>query len=298
MIFVKIIVYIFLAIGAHFISSFVGKSEYSIGKGYRSISDISNKTTLFSFIYGMLLGPIFILILSVAFYLLHLDFFLKDIYWIVILYFIFRLILLIIILKRWEIVNKFEFFAQLIISVLFSIALYKGYLEDNVANLATFPDDIVAELWIITFLFIIESINSIKNNWYNFDKNINTYVRKQYQALSSEFAESLIPLKKEEEKILLSIMIYENYQRPKNFRFIENVLHKCHIASSTGIMQIKDENKIFTDKQSIEHIIEKLQELPLKSRTLEYFVYTVYNQTDEYYDSVNHIYWQLDNLIS
>lgn len=298
MIFIKIIVYIFLAIGIHFISSFIGKSEYSIGSGYRSVSDISNKTTLFSFIYGILLGPIYILILSVVFYLLGLDFLLKDIYWIVIFYFVFRLTLLTLILKRWDIVNKFEFFSQLIISILLSVSLYKGYLENNVANLAKFPDDIVAELWIITFLFLLGFINSIKNNWYDFGNSINTYVKKRYQALSSEFSRSLMPLSKEEKMILLSIMIYEDYQRPKSLRFLENLLHKYHIASSTGIMQVKDKNKIFTDTQSIEHIIEKLREIPLKSRSLEYFVYTVYNQTDEYYNSVNHIYWQLENLIS
>jgi hypothetical protein len=295
--FLQLIIFALLGITLHFISSLVGESEYSIRRGYRSISDMSNKTTLFSFIYGILSGPIFILILSVLFYLLGLSFLLKDIYWIIVFYFTFRFLLLTLILKRWNIINKFEFFSQLTISIFLSIALYRGYLEDNVANLARFPDDIVAQLWIITFVFIMGTINSIKNNWYDFDKNINTYVKKRYQALASEFADRIRSLNKGEKKILLSIMIYESFQRPKSFRFIENILHKCHITSSTGIMQVKDKNRIFTDTQSIEYIIEKLKILPLESKTLEYFVYTVYNQTDEYYDSVNHIYWQLDRLI-
>ncbi len=297
MTFLKIIIYIFLAIFLHFLSSLVGRSEPLIERGYRSISDMYNRTTLFSFTYGMLLGPIFILILSVVFYLLELDFLLKDIYWIVIFYFIFRLMLLTLILKRWDIVNKFEFFSQMIISIFLSMIIYNGYLEKNISSLAKFPDDIVGELWLITFLFIIESINSIKNKWYDFDKSINTYIKKRYQVLSSEFESSLEILNNNEKKILLSIMIYEDYQRPKNFRTVENILHKVKLSHSTGVMQIKDPRKVFSDKESVEYMVNKIQSLPLESKTLEYFVYKVYNQTDEYYDSVNHIYWQLDNLM-
>lgn len=298
MIFLKIIIYIFLAIFLHFISSLVGRSEFSIEKGYRSISDMSDKTTFYSFVYGMLLGPIFLLILSVVFYLLHLDFLLGDIYWVVIFYFIFRLMLLNFILKRWDIVNKFEFFSQMIISIFLSIIIYKGYLENNISSLAKFPDDIVAELWIITFLFIIESINSIKNKWHDFDRSINIYVKKRYKVLTSEFEGPLETLNNEEKKILLSIMIYEDYQRPKNFRTIENILHKVKLSSSTGIMQINDTRKAFSDRESIEYMVNKIQNLPLESKTLEYFVYTVYNQTDEYYDSASQIYSQLNNLIN
>lgn len=292
----RIITLIILAIILHFVSASLGQSEYSIERGYRSITDIHKEKTYFSFIYGILLCLVYILIISALSHLAGLDCLLKDIYLISIFYFIFRIILIALILQRWKILNKFEFFSQAIISILLSFILYKGYVEKNIDNLLKFPDDIVAQLWIITFVFIIGVINKIKDKNYDFPTSIANYTQKQYIYFKSKFDNLLKSLGKKEQNIILAIMIYENFQRPKFVRIIENTLHRLNNASSTGIMQIQNTKKIFSDENSVSFVIEKLRKLPEEKRTLEYLVRNIYNQTDEYLDEVNHIYGQLENI--
>lgn len=292
----RIITFIILAIILHFVSASLGQSEYSIERGYRSITGMHKEKTYFSFVYGILLSPVYILIISALLHLLGLDYLLKDIYLVSIFYFIFRIILIALILQRWEILNKFEFLSQAIISILLSLALYKGYIENNIDNLVKFPEDIVAELWIITFGFVIGVINNIKDKSYDFPTSIANYTQKQYLYLKAKFDNLLKSLGKKEQNIILAIMIYENFQRPKFVRIIENTLHSLNKASSTGIMQIQDTKKIFSDENSVSFVIQKLRKLSEENRTLEYLVRNIYNQTDEYLDEVSHIYWQLENI--
>lgn len=295
---IAIIIYFFISILINYLSQLMGSTEYSIQSGYTGMTDISKKTTFFTYAYNVLLGPISVLLLAILFKLLDLETLMNNIYLLPIVYFAFRTVLIGLVLNRWKLINKLEFFSMHLISIFLSLLLYFGYMRTHINQLLIAPSDLTSELWLIVLIYIAGVIYSLQDKYYNLPKHVDSYIENRFRSIMKRFGDTLKDLNTEEQLILLSIMIYEDYQRPNIFRMVERILHKFRIASSTGIMQIKDSNRCYSDKESIIKMKNILLSLHRDDRTLEYFVNNIYNQTDEYLYSVIDVYTQLQNILS
>lgn len=287
---IKILVYLIISILINFLSSLMGSSEYAVKRGYVGMTDISKKTTLFTYSYNILLGPINILIFATIFKLLHLDFLITDIYLLPIVYFLFRIFLVVIYLDRWQLLNKTEFFSMHIISMILSYLFYISYIQMHSDQLLIVPTDLVSELWLVAIAYFIGVVFSIQDKGFNFPKNVDDYIEKKYKILFKKYTSLLEGLNNDEKWILFSIMIYEDYQRPQSIRVFERFFHIFHITSSTGIMQIQDFKRTYTDEESIIYIRDKFENLDNDKKNLKSLVFEIYNQTPEYFDSVEGIY--------
>jgi len=157
-------------------------------------------------------------------------------------------------------------------------------------QLLVVPTDFASELWLVAIAYFIGVMFSIQDKGFNFPKNVDDYIEKKYKILFKKYAYLLEGLSKDKKWILFSIMIYEDYQRPQSIRVFERFFHIFHITSSTGIMQIQDFKRTYTDEESIIYIRDKFENLDNDKKNLKSLVFEIYNQTPEYFDSVEGIY--------
>lgn len=291
-------------------------SNLSSGKlKYDSFSFNKEDTTAgANIIYNILLSNIYMLII----YEFSNPIYHNKIYFIVIGYLIVRYLFIFIILDRGILLN-FKFESTLIIlTILMTVYLYKNIIKENISlkiPIEDFKNEIV--LLVILFLFSIfkEAILNI------FKKRKNTserkkYIQNQYNSMQINYGEivenkiaeqhlehdsiSYENLKNIYSRLIFSIMIYENYSRPKLFRLIEKKVSKYSSKKiSTGIMQVKG-MKPKTDTESIEEAIELIRDAFLKNvieGSIGYFywinsVCDVYNpsENEEYSMEIKYIY--------
>ena len=186
------------------------------------------------------------------------------------------------------------------------------------------------ELWIIIGLFIFNIINKIELSETKKKERISKYIFIKYKNFSSLYdkciqssleggLENIYKKVEITEKwdtnnndfrinnlkflrlVVYSIMIFEDFNRPKNARLIENFVAKHSPREITlGIMQVKTD-KLITDEQSILLGIDKI--ISSFSRYLVdyksnygffsdciYLILEDYNLGEEYSDSVKNIY--------
>lgn len=96
--------------------------------------------------------------------------------------------------------------------------------------------------------------------------------------------------------LLYSIMIYEDHCRPKAIRFVEYIvkLFRWNKVMSLGIMQVQSE-KIISSRTSVVLAIEKLYKVFSTSTGSKRLYYTIidYNHSFRYYAEVISIYYDL-----
>lgn len=110
-------------------------------------------------------------------------------------------------------------------------------------------------------------MNNIKISKEGTRKRKLNYLEIECRKYKSLFSETINKLSKNNEVINLiyAILVYENFARPKAFRFIENLVPEG-FEITRGIMQVKTKEKI-SDLKSVELAIEKINEDYEKSLT-------------------------------
>jgi uncharacterized protein YfkK (UPF0435 family) len=297
-------------------------SNLSSGKlKYDSFSFSKEDTTAgTNIIYNVFLSNIYMLII----YELSSKFYHDKIYLIVIGYLIVRYIYILFILNRGSLLNiKFEL-TLIIITLLTTLFVYEKIIKAQISlkiPIEDFKNEIV--LLAIIFLFSIfkEAILNI------FKKRKNTserkrYIQNQYHSMVISYGEivntkideqclshesiSYENLKDIYSRLIFSIMIYENYSRPKFFRLIETKVSKYSSKIiSTGIMQVKG-MKPKNDAESIADAIELIKYTFLENVSEGsdgYFywitnVCVIYNpsENNEYANEIKYIYSMILNL--
>ena len=89
-------------------------------------------------------------------------------------------------------------------------------------------------------------------------KKTNAFIRKHYKEANEKFGDQIEAKIKDEvlKLIAYSILIYEDYARPRSFRFLERLAFWKE-QRTTGIMQITSKT-VLSDRQSVEAGIDKL----------------------------------------
>ena len=155
--------------------------------------------------------------------------------------------------------------------------LFNIYFINRVSFVFLSSEDIRIITWLVMFLFLyqffkdndfLNKIESSNNKKTIRDQNI--YV--SYAKLKSKYLEDVNYDNKDINNILYSIMIFENYRRPKFLRNIDNFRYRFDGgAKRLGIMQVNSK-KFISDVESIDIVYKKILKLYEKN--------TVKNKTD------------------
>ena len=155
--------------------------------------------------------------------------------------------------------------------------LLNMYFINKVNYVFLSSEDLRIVTWFIMLLFLYqffkdnEIFNKVESN--NTKRIINEQsIYISYAKMKSKYKDDIKYDNKDINNILYSIMIYENFKRPKFFRNIDNFRYRFDGGvKKLGIMQVES-NKFVSDVESIEIVYKKIKKLFDK--------YTVKNKSD------------------
>ena len=165
-------------------------------------------------------------------------------------------------------INKKEYFINSLISIILSVFIYDYYISkvDNILPLAT---EFRSLLWFLIVIFIYELFKenitkTEKENKSSFIERKKEYVVVMYAKFKNRYYKIVKSKESFINRLVYSIMIYENYQNPALTRKINNIKNKFNNKNSKyGIMQIESDKEI-DDEKSIKMTINKLEKNYLK----------------------------------
>lgn len=296
------LIHLATAIFMFFIINWIGAKSVSIGYLQMSIVVEEESFPAFNFLFKTI-APVIIMILFVALaQAVHFDSFTIHCYLIVVYYWLIR-ICVVILYGRLALTNWATQLFYWITSIGLSIYIYK--LIDKVDKILPDPASLRDEMWILIILFIYSTFNNMVFGRVGTIKRKERYLNRTYIHLKSKYDKTIL---KECEnyffiQVVYAIMIYENFNRPKIVRWIENIhfwiTKKPH---TLGIMQVTS-SKWINDEQSIPLAINKIisdcdnivddyatrkEEFSLRLIVRE--IASKYNKDDAYVEEVEFLY--------
>lgn len=252
-----ILVHIFLSIALFFIVNWLGAHAISIGYVQMSIVIKDDTAPAFNFMFKALAAPIYIVLCAVLFQALALDRMNTNIFYITVYYWIFR-VLWVLVTGRGRLVNWGEQFVYWVVSILLSIWVYK--LIGQVKMILPDPRSLLDQFWILIIVFLYSVFNKIQVGRKGSIKRKNNYIISRYKLFHRKYDHLVKKFFNNGfyEALTYSIMIYEDFNRPKIIRWIEYlhfwITQKPH---SLGVMQVLTPRYI-NNEQSINLAMRKI----------------------------------------
>lgn len=234
-----------------FLINWIGKHSYSIGYMGISIFVKAEEAPALNFLIRVFTPIVYLIIISSALYYFNLDKYVIDIYLVNIYYIIFCLFFNLI-TSRGKLLDWYRqalyWSTIIIISYLFYDKIIR--IKENIL-----PDftTIANELWIIILVFLFQITNNIRFSQNGTVKRKENYLKSRYRHFDKLYGELIKDLTKNEalESVVYAILIYEDFNRPKVIRLIENIKHRFSQKNHTlGVMQVNSD-KLISDKESV-----------------------------------------------
>lgn len=247
------IIDIILGVLFFYLINWIGKKSVTLGYELPSAFVEDDEAPAFNFVLKVFSPVVYIIIIATILYSFHLDSFVENIWMIVLFYFLYRFVF-IIATERYLLINWKAWIAQFIISVSFSYFIYDRLIKYKINFLPDFKT-IGNELWIIIFLYLYTVMNNIQTSEEAKRKRSQKYIKKNLSTFKDKYGEIIKENSKNYnvEKLVYSIMLYENFARSKAHRIFEDIFG----AKTRGIMQVKSDKRI-SDLESVEIAIKKI----------------------------------------
>lgn len=204
--------------------------------------------------------------------------------WLISLFFWLGEYLLIILLGRRKLVNKIFIFSIAISSLMLNYYLSVIAFTGNVgASNTTF------QLYLILGMFIVSAIQVTYEND-NYTLKRNKFILRKFDSYLSKF-DILLKLDKQLLYLVSSILLIEDFERPKVIRIFEKIVN----SSTRNIAQ----NDSLNDYHSVFLLTQNIQELYNNHSKLGNWIYEIayeYNHSEQYAHDVVGIYDTLQNL--
>lgn len=208
-------------------------------------------STGFNAVYQILFAPTCTVFIAIVLYLLGLDHLVIGIWTISIWYFIWQTILIVGI-SRWLLLDRRKFFVFHAISIVLTYYMYTMLIRRGLSHLLPDEANLRTEMWLIVALFLYGILSKIKGNQERYRRRNKAWALahakrfgKKYRAVLSNYP---VPI----QEVLLALMIYEDFNRPRVTRIIERISN----ASTQTIMQVQgartDEDGIRSTAESME----------------------------------------------
>ncbi len=265
-----------------------------------------DEAPMFNFIYRSFAPIAFITLVSSLLYTLKLDWIVKDIYYVVIYYFLFRLIFNIF-TGRTMLLNWSTQIAYILVSVPTSYYVYNKLILDK-QFLFPSANDIGNVVWIGIIGYLYTTLNNINLSDIRSKKRKTDYLENRYLKYKNLYGKIIEKFahNKEQEMLIYSVLIYEAFNRPKVYRIIENILFLFGFAKTLGIMQVNTDKyindkesvsigarKIVADYEKAKLEIEQEKNIYNPEFLIRRLVLKKYNPDDDYINEVNDLYFML-----
>lgn len=251
------IVHIILAVILFFIVNWIGAQSISVGYMQMNITIREDSAPAFNFLFKVVSPIVFIVLCAVAFETMGLEQLNQNIDLVVVFYWIIRL-LWILCAGRSLLTNWFEQCVYWSISIGLSVFVYG--LLDSVDQILPSPRALLDQLWILIIVFIYSTINRVNIARSQTTKRKNNYIRSKYLEFQNKYGNIIKEGTNNDfyESLTYSIMIYEDFNRPKLVRYIEYVSFWIKRKPHTlGIMQVMT-NEFINDEDSIRLAMGKI----------------------------------------
>lgn len=268
--------------------------------GYVSVFSFNarDESPAFNFVYRVGFPVLYIVVLTYTLLFLNIYEFSKNIWVIVPIYFSLRIIF-IIIMERVRLFNFAYFISVFACSTLLSWKIYDKFLSNGDLLLPD-KENFTSEIWFICILFAYNVLNKIdgKKSYNKRKYREERYIKHTYNRIRDEYGYIIDAVCDSTlRRIIYSILIIENFNRPRIPRAIERLLGG---ERSYGIMQVKSKFKL-SDVESIKLGVDKISKdyeevLPGKdsSYMIRHDTIRKYNPCDDYVlivDEVHNILW-------
>jgi hypothetical protein len=244
--------HIALAIILFFVINFLGQHSPS-SLGYYQLTSFfeTDEAPAFNYLIRVLTPTVFTILISTLFYSLKLDNLIVNIYLVSVYYVVFRLLFNLAI-NRSHLINWPKQFLYLVSIIVINYFVYDKFIKIK-SNLLPDFSNMANELWIIIIIFLYNFINNISLSDKNAQKRKDKYIATQFARINAKYngivSQTLPHVRLRQ--IALALIIFEDFNRPRLFRFIENFVQIFSNKPHTlGIMQVKSAKRI-TDKQSV-----------------------------------------------
>lgn len=253
-----LLVHIILGIGLFFLINWIGKHSYSIGYMEISIFVKTEEAPALNFLIRVLTPIVYIIIVSTSLYYFGLDKFVWNIYLVNIYYILFRLIFNLA-TNRGLLLNWYRQFLYWTAIIVISYFTYEKLIKVK-ANILPDFTTVANELWIIILIFIFQVANNLRFSQEATQKRKDNYLKSRYHYFKRFYGQLIKDLTNNEilESIVYAIIIYEDFNRPKIARQIENLKFKLTKKPHTlGVMQVRSD-KLISDLESVKLGTEKI----------------------------------------
>lgn len=246
-----IIVHFLLGIGLFFIINWIGKHSYSIGYMEISIFVKTEEAPALNFLIRVLTPIVYLIIISTVLYYFGFDRFVANIFLVNIYYILFRLFFNLL-TNRVLLLNWYRQFIYWVAIAIISYFTYEKIIKVKTNILPDFTT-VSNELWIIILIFIFQVTNNIRLSKDATQRRKQNYLKSRFYFFNNLYGSLVKEITKNEilEALTYSIMIYEDFNRPKIARLVENTKFRLTKKQhSLGIMQVTSD-RLITDEESV-----------------------------------------------
>lgn len=261
------IIQISAAITLFFVINWLGERTSNLGYQSISLFESRNESIALNFIIRTFSPTVTMIVISALLISYAEKYYTNNIYLLSVYYFLLR-VAYIFLFGKFYLVRWSKVVFQSAVGVLIAFWAYK---ELVVPGKPLIPDmtTIGNELWVVIAAFIYTAVNGIETSSAPSARRKNRYIAIRYDEFRKAYGELIYDKfsNKLLELTIFSIMIYEDYNRPKFVRFFERTIFS-HISKSTGLMQISSDS-ILSDYESVELAISQLSESFKKESSLK-----------------------------
>ena len=195
----------------------------------------------------------------------------------------------IILLNRQRLVNKIFIFSIAISSLMLNYYLSVIAFTGNIVDILPNASNTTFQLYLILGMFIVSAIQVTYEND-NYTLKRNKFILRKFDSYLSKF-DILLKLDRQLLYLVSSILLIEDFERPKVIRFFEKIIK----SSTRNIAQ----NDSLNDYHSVFILTQNMQKLYNDYSELENWIYKIayeYNHSEQYAFDVVEIYYTLQNL--
>lgn len=254
-----IISHIALAILLFYMVNWLGKRSGPLGYMQMSIGMKDDTAPMFNYLFKVLAPVVFIILVAALFQVVGLKRFTKNIYLIVVYYWVFRF------LYVWFLghLRLLDWKVQILYWVSsIGLAIWINSLIDKLDTILPSPQSLIEELWILIILFIYSILNKMQFSREETERRKYSYIDEQYMNLYQRFGNQVDSYFQSDfmRALTFSIMIYENYNRSCAARWLERVLlQKSKNQHTYGIMQVMSDH-VLTDVESVDLGMKRIEQ--------------------------------------
>lgn len=251
-----------------------------------------DKVSSESIVFWVSLVPIMSIIsyiLVVLFFSNHVDY---HLLWLTTPFFWMFVTIRILLLNRLELVNLHFIWSIALLSSIISFYISNLLFNGNLSMLLPENSNTIWQVYTMVFMFLFSIIQTIYEQD-NYGERKKKYILKKYNFYCKNFS-IINNLEFDTKNLFIAILIKEDFERPSIVRFFEKILH-CKTRNIGQNNSQSDWHSIYLLIKAVVFDVKRLSDIESKENR-EQVIYNI-NNSQEYVNDVNRLYWTVKNII-